>query len=1009
MILPNPRRSFLATLVIFCAVCTEAGAGQTFFKNASLGDWFIAGNWTLGVPNAGNDAIIGNGGTAFINAPSAAAQRLLVGLPLTGGTDTGTFLLGASGGPRGNLTVGGDIFIGESVTAGFTATGTAAVSAGAQLEQQSGSLYIGKGTEGSTGSLEITDPNSFMTTAAPTLIGLDNSHGNFTVQNGGDISTGPAELADGASSSGAATVTGTSSSWQVEGGFTVGYAGSGTLTVSSGGTLSILNDTSVAAFAGSIGSVMVTGAGSVWYNENLFLGGRDGNSGQGFQGGSGILQIQNGGLVQAANVKFFGGALQVDNGSLSTPGLVVLGGATAPLFGGPVGDMVVGNATTGRMEISSGGTVLCNKGYLGIVSGSEGYAYVTGVNSQWRLAGSLFVGSEGDGTLEVRDRSDVYTAGNVYIGFSANTVGNVIVGGTNPSFSNLGMSGSLYVGGNTAGAGGSGVLRLDDFGAVYATSTTVYSTGGLALGGSDIYLNSSLTFLGGFIQFVNANNTTFFNNFTLGTGGVRVYTSGHPSTLAGSLSGTGGLTKGGGGSLGAGTLTLTGASSYSGATAITAGTLLVNGSITSPVTVSTGATLAGSGAVGAVTVNSGGIVAPGNSPGKLTVNGNYTQTSGAILNIELGGSTAGSGFDQIAASGIASVSGILNVSLVNQFRPNVGDTFQIITSNGESGNFATINSTGFTVRSDVSASGVVLTVTSIRSPVIYEWTFDHHDLSAALGPGLLTYADAATPGLTSFGTTDGSTVPHIGGQPAAYMHVPGFVELTNGYLVTLIASNPNGGGQFINQYTFIADVLLPGSVNWMPFINTNPQNQDDADFYIAPNGSVGIQVYSSPGLITSNTWYRIAFVADLTLSRLTYFVNGLPVGTNNSAAVDGRWSLLSEDNPRADLLLFNEGDLSGVYTHAVYVAHIAMVARNLSASEIAVLGGPVAEGIFARRLRVSRSGNSVVLNWRGASNVALQKATSLTTANWQTIGATLGASTYNETATSAAFYRLLGP
>ncbi|MDQ6632296.1 MAG: hypothetical protein M3Y82_11175, partial [Verrucomicrobiota bacterium] len=305
-------------------------------------------------------------------------------------------------------------------------------------------------------------------------------------------------------------------------------------------------------------------------------------------------------------------------------------------------------------------------------------------------------------------------------------------------------------------------------------------------------------------------------------------------------------------------------------------------------------------------------------------------------------------------------------------------------------------------RSDIGA-------VELRPPLIYEWTFDHHDLSAALGPGLLTYADDATPGVTSFGTTDGATLPHIGGKPAAYMHVPAFTGLSNGYLVELTASDPNGGGQFINQYTFIADVLLPGSVNFMPFFNTNPQNQNDADFYIAPNGSVGIQVYSSPGLITSNTWYRIAFVADLALSRLIYFVNGLPVGTNNTPTLDGRWALFSEDNPGADLLLFNEGDLSGVYTHEVYVAHVAMIPRNLSASEIAILGGPVAEGIFARRLSVNRSGNSVVLNWRGAANVAVQKATSFTLANWQTIDATLGASNYNETATSAAFYRLTGP
>jgi T5SS/PEP-CTERM-associated repeat protein/autotransporter-associated beta strand protein len=709
-----------AAALVFLILQTSARAGIAAWNNPSLGDWFVATNWVNGVmPSASNYAYMGNGGTALINAPSATAQQLFIGLPTKSGMANGTLLLGASGGNTGALTVGGDIEIGESISAGIAANGNVTISTGALLQQQSGNLYIGRGTQGSAGTLKITDPGSIMTTGAPTYIGLDNSQGNFTIQNGGEIYTGPAELADGASSTGVATVTGTDSSWPVEGGLTVGYAGAGTLTISSGGTVSVLHDVSVAAFTGATGNVTVTGAGSIWYMENLFLGGRDGNSGAGVQGGSASLSITSGGLVQADNVKFFGGALQVDNGSLTTPGLTVVGGKTAPSDGGPVGDMVVGNSTTGRMDITSGGVVLSNKGYVGIVSGSEGYAYVTGNNTQWQLAGSLFVGNQGDGTLEIRDLGDVSTAGNVYIGFSANTVGNIILGGIDLgggayAFSNLGASGNLYVGGNEAGAGGSGVLRLETGGAVYATATTVYSNGGLALGSSNIFLHGPLTFLGGFIQFVLADNTAFYNDITLGTGGIRIYTSGHPSTLAGKLSGTGGLTKGGSGSLGIGTLTLTGSSTYTGATAVNVGTLLVNGSITSPVTVSSGATLGGSGKVGTVTVNSGGIVSPGNSPGQLTVNGNYVQTSGATLKIELGGASAGSGFDQIAASGIASLGGVLDVSLVNGFRPNVGDTFQIITSNGESGNFSTVSSTsGLRVRSDASATGVVLTIIGI--------------------------------------------------------------------------------------------------------------------------------------------------------------------------------------------------------------------------------------------------------------------------------------------------------
>ncbi|MGI9086536.1 MAG: beta strand repeat-containing protein [Chthoniobacterales bacterium] len=696
-----------------------ARAAQTRWVFNSLGNWFISSNWTAGVPDSTSDAIIRSGGTAFINAPGAATSLLRIGLPLAGGPDGGTLLLGASNGTIGDLTIGSDIYIGNSTTAGDSPTGTVTVSAGAKVLQNAGSLFIGTGTAGATGNLTITGTNSFMSTAAPTFIGTDNSHGNFTVQSGGGIYTGPAELADGATSSGAATVTGTSSEWIIQGGFTVGYAGSGTFTISAGGYGGTGGDSSVAAFAGSTGTVLVTGTGSQWNTSNVFLGGRDGNGGYGFQGGNGSLKIQSGGVVQAANLKFFGGTLQVDNGSyLSTPGLQVIGGGTAPLPGGPSGDMVVGNTANGRMEITGTGVVDCNIGYIGLTGGITGYVFLSD-DGKWNLNSSLFVGYVGDGTLEITGRSVVSGLGNTYIGLSPNNTGNVMVRGTpfpnggGGADSNLVMTGNLYIGGNTAGPGGIGVLRIEDFGNVGATATTVWSTGGLAIGGTFASLSSPLTVDGGFIQFVLNNGTTFYNDITLAAGGLRVFTTSHPSTLAGKLTGSGGLTKNGSNGRGLGTLTLTGASNYSGPTSAAVGTLLVNGSITSPVTVSSGATLGGSGAVGAVTVNSGGIVAPGNSPGKLTVNGNYTQSSGAILNIEIGGAEAGPGFDQIAATGIASVNGILNVSLVNLYRPKVGDTFAIITSNGESGNFATINTSGFTVSSTASATGIVLTITDI--------------------------------------------------------------------------------------------------------------------------------------------------------------------------------------------------------------------------------------------------------------------------------------------------------
>lgn len=307
--------------------------------------------------------------------------------------------------------------------------------------------------------------------------------------------------------------------------------------------------------------------------------------------------------------------------------------------------------------------------------------------------------------------------------------------------------------------------------------------------------------------------------------------------------------------------------------------------------------------------------------------------------------------------------------------------------------------------------GFMTAFTAPATNAAYEWTFDAGDLSPALGNGVLEYSDGATEGLTSFGGTDGAGVPHIGGQQATYMHVPAFTGANNGYFLTFADSGPNGGGAYINRFSFIADVLIPGSVNWTALFNTNPQNANDADWYVDPTGRLGIGAlgYSAGGTITANTWYRLAFVADLGAGLVTYYRDGSQAfQRTGTSLLDGRFSLYSNSDPGPDLLLFNEGDTGGIYTHELYVASLGFTDRVLSGSEIAALGGPNAEGIFVRRLRVSYNGTNVVLNWSGASNLRLQRAGALSPATWQDVAGTLGASSHTETSlVGAAFYRLV--
>lgn len=96
-----------------------------------------------------------------------------------------------------------------------------------------------------------------------------------------------------------------------------------------------------------------------------------------------------------------------------------------------------------------------------------------------------------------------------------------------------------------------------------------------------------------------------------------------------------------------------------------------------------GGALSGAGTVAGSVVNRAGTVRPGASPGILNVAGDYRQTSGGTLEIELDGLAAGSEYDRLAISGTATFGGTL--SLLTGFVPAGGDTFQPVTYGSESG------------------------------------------------------------------------------------------------------------------------------------------------------------------------------------------------------------------------------------------------------------------------------------------------------------------------------------
>jgi choice-of-anchor C domain-containing protein len=102
-----------------------------------------------------------------------------------------------------------------------------------------------------------------------------------------------------------------------------------------------------------------------------------------------------------------------------------------------------------------------------------------------------------------------------------------------------------------------------------------------------------------------------------------------------------------------------------------------------------GGTLGGNGTVDGSLLSSA-WVSPGASPGILTVSGDYTQTAAGVLHMQLAG-LAPDMFDQIKIGGAAYLGGLLEIELLDDFRPKAGDSFQIMTFGAVSGDFDGIN------------------------------------------------------------------------------------------------------------------------------------------------------------------------------------------------------------------------------------------------------------------------------------------------------------------------------
>jgi hypothetical protein len=96
-----------------------------------------------------------------------------------------------------------------------------------------------------------------------------------------------------------------------------------------------------------------------------------------------------------------------------------------------------------------------------------------------------------------------------------------------------------------------------------------------------------------------------------------------------------------------------------------------------------------SGTQNLVTFNGG--YEPGDSPVAVSFGGSVAFGSGGTLTLELGGTSAGTHYDQLTATATATFGGTLNVVLIDSFVPAAGQVFQLFNAASRVGSFTTVN------------------------------------------------------------------------------------------------------------------------------------------------------------------------------------------------------------------------------------------------------------------------------------------------------------------------------
>jgi fibronectin-binding autotransporter adhesin len=655
---PMITRSSLLNLLAagLAAGLTPLDAAQQQFTGAD-GNWFNQANWSpfgSTVPTAADFPIIA-ATTATIASPGAVARELYIGPDDYYGAYSKVIVTGS-----GTLTTNGGIglWIGYHIGSGHLEVRDGGTVTNAGITRV-GEQALGFPTNS---SILVTGANSRLTSGTIQL-GLDPlTSGMLVVADGGFVSAPSVGMSHATNSSGAIELHGTATGRGVlqTNFLTQGFARVGLL---------VFN-----------GGILRAGTNQQNFLQNFDSGDVDLRAGGGFIdtqafaigistpiSGVGSLTKQGTGTLTLSGANTYAGTTILSAGTLALGSASAIGGGGTISFEGGTLQLSAANTTdySSRFSTEAGQSYRLDTGGQSValatpLTSSGGSLTKLGEGTLTLTAANTYTGGTivAAGTLTSPDSTTLPSGSAVTVELGA-TLNFPSTGGTRNIASLAGagsvttVDGTLSVGGSGASSTFSGVISggtaltkvgpgtLTLSGTNTYTGLTTISNGTIALGAAHALSDSSAINVvnGAILNLANFSDAVSSlggsGNVTLGSGTLSVGVNNASSDFSGIISGTGGLTK-----IGTGTLRLFLASTYTGPTTVSAGTLTAfaanNISSASAILVEAGAILSFPGTVGTRNIAS------------LAGAGNLTTVGGAL---SVGGSGASSEFSGVISGG----------------------------------------------------------------------------------------------------------------------------------------------------------------------------------------------------------------------------------------------------------------------------------------------------------------------------------------------------------------------